>query len=250
MRDDRDPARIEERKAAAEREARKKPIGEALDQWLAGRKKPRETSIDAYRSTTRRIKRWAADNDIAYVGQVTPALLDEWRSSWDPDAKKPENRLALNTQAALLTRIKMFFRWATGMGYTERNPTLLLEAITTEESRTWPLTPEQFDEVIAATYKYDKDCRYNAAKVGVFLRALFHLQRRTGLRVGDALALPKFVLIGNRIRLDMQKRGNDHSCVVPDYLVEQLNSLPLWKTIHPDYFFWSKRCTIRVNTNK
>ena len=54
-------------------------------------------------------------------------------------------------QVALLTRVKALFRWATAMEYTKCNPTLMPKAITPDDSETWPLTPKQFDELIAAT---------------------------------------------------------------------------------------------------
>ena len=113
--------KLQNRKAAKDA-LRLKPLGDALEQWLSGMKTPGETSVDAYRSTTRKIRRWADRVGVGYVSDVTPALLDEWRSSWSLDAKDKANRLALTTQAALLTRVKAFFRWATAMEYTTAAP--------------------------------------------------------------------------------------------------------------------------------
>jgi hypothetical protein len=83
-----------------------------------------------------------------------------------------ENRIGRTTQAAPLTRIKAFFRWATGMEFITRNPTLMLKAITPDESKTWPLTPKQFDELLEATYRLDVEAEYKSARVGQHLRAL------------------------------------------------------------------------------
>jgi hypothetical protein len=41
---------------------------------------------------------------------------------------------------------------------------------------------------------------------GQHRRALFLVQRWTGLRIGDALQIRRFALIGNRLKLTMQKR--------------------------------------------
>jgi len=60
------------------------------------------------------------------------------------------------------------------------------------------LTAKQFEEVLESTWKYDAECRYKSAKVGQHLRAVFLVQRWTGLRIGDALALPKATLRGNQ----------------------------------------------------
>ena len=82
-RDKRDPVQIELQKIA-EREASKvaseavqlKPLAEALDQWLTGMKGPGKTSMNAYRSTARKIQRWADREGAVSVGDVTPAMLD------------------------------------------------------------------------------------------------------------------------------------------------------------------------------
>lgn len=262
-RDKRDPVKIELQKIA-EREAAKaakdalqlKPLGEALEQWLTGMKGPGRTSIEAYRCTTRKLQRWADRVGVIHVSDVSPALLDQWRGSWAPDAGHREDRLSLTTQAALLTRIKAFFRWATAMEYTQRNPTLMLKAITPDDSQTWPLNPTQFDELLAATYKMDAEARYRSARVGQHLRAVFLVQRWTGLRIGDVLILPKAALQANRLRAVIRKIENRKplaariECILPDHVRDALNSLPQRPEEHPDYYFWSKTCTADINTNK
>jgi len=267
QRKQRDPVEIELRKIA-EKEATKKaaeeaaeaktlkPLAAALEQWLGGMKKPGDTSIEAYRSTTRKILRWAESVNIVNVRDVTLDALDLWRASWSPDSEKPENRLALTTQAALLTRVKAFFKWATAMEYVQRNPALILKAITPDESETWPLTPKQFDELLAATHKLDTEARYKSAKVGQHLRAIFLVQRWTGLRVGDVLILPKSALQGCRLAAVIRKKRNRKptaarvECIVPDHVADALASLPLRKEEHSDYFFWSKTCSEEINVNK
>jgi hypothetical protein len=176
-RDKRDPVKIELQKIAESEAAkdaiRLKSLVEALEQWLSGMKSPGASSVDAYRSTTRKIQRWADSVRVVNISDVTPALLHEWRASWSPDAPDKANRLALTTQAALLTRVKAFFRWAAAMEYTRRSPALMLKAVTPDASQTWPLTPKQFDELLAATYRLDASARYKSAQIGQHLRALF-----------------------------------------------------------------------------
>lgn len=256
-RDKRDPVKVILQKIA-EREAAKKAAAvlgattfeAAIKQYLGGMKTQRGSSLNAYRSSLRRVQRWADANGIANLQDVNGAMLDRWRTEWAVDAEVRSDRLALNSQAALLIRIRAFFKWATVTGLLDRNPALALKAITTEDSQTWPLTDAQFEEVLEATRKFDAESRYNAAKVGQQLRAIFLIQRWTGLRIGDALTLPKSALQGNRIRLTTQKTGADMECVLPDHVVKALNSLPQRPEEHPDYFFWSRRCTREVQANK
>ena len=185
-RDKCDPIKIELQKIAESEAAKEtalqagmKPPGDALKQWLAGMKSPGETSLDTYRSTTCKILRWAGHVGVTNVSDVIPALLDDWRSSWSPDAsKESESRLALTTQATLLTHVEAFFRWATATEYISKNPALMLKAVTPDESDTWPLTPKQFEELLAATDNLDAASRYESRKVGQHLRAIFLVQGR------------------------------------------------------------------------
>jgi integrase/recombinase XerD len=263
-RDKRDPVKLElqkiEESEAVKRAAelsKVKPLEDALEQWLTGMKTPGESSVEAYRSTTRKIQAWATRVGVEFVSDVTPAMLDKWRGAWSPDAKEKHCQLALTTQAALLTRIKAFFRWATAMEYTPRNPSLMLKAITPDESQTWPLTPAQFEELLSSTHALAASSRYESTKVaGAHLRAVFLVQRWTGLRVGDVLSLPKSALQGNRLTAVIQKKRNRKptaarvECVLPDHVVEALTSLPARSEEHPDYFFWSRTCAQHTNTNK
>ena len=255
-RDRRDPVKIELKKIADLRKPLLTTMKEALTQWIDGMKGPADTSIAAYRSTKKRIERWAERAGVTYVSDATPAQLDAWRAAWAPDAELKDNRLALTTQATLVIRVKSFFYWATAMEYTVRDPTLLLKPITPNDSRTWPLTPNQFVELLAATYKFDEEARFKRAKVGQWLRAIFLVQRWTGLRIGDVVCCPKEALRGNRLRVTIRKKVNRKPLesivefVLPDHVVDALNALPLRPEEHPDYWFWSRGCTAQVNTNK
>ncbi|WP_158790053.1 tyrosine-type recombinase/integrase [Granulicella sp. L60] len=247
---------MELQKIADQRKPLLTPMKDALKLWINGMKGPAETSIDAYRSTSRRIERWADRAGVVYVSDVTPAQLDAWRASWTPDAEVADNRLALATQASLLIRLKSFFYWATAMEYTTRDPTLLLRSITPNHSQTWPLTPDQFVQLLAATYKFDEEARHRTGKIGQWLRAIFLVQRWTGLRVGDVLYCPKSALAGNRLRAVIRKKMNRKPSeslvdfILPDHVVAVLNALPRRPEEHPDYWFWSRRCSPCVNTNK
>ena len=81
-RDKRDPVKVELQKIAeaeaaweAAHVATLKPLGVALEQWLTGMKSPGRTSVASYRSTTRKILKWAAEAGVQYVSDVSPAML-------------------------------------------------------------------------------------------------------------------------------------------------------------------------------
>lgn len=156
----------------------------------------------------------------------------------------PYNRLAGNTQSQLLTRIKSFFKWAVDMELIPKDPAMPLKQVpVTDAEPTWPLTPEQFKQLIAATHVSDADCDGQRIKRGAELRAIFLTQRWTGLRIGDVLMLSRSALQGSRLILTTQKTKAKVNRVIPDVVAAALMSLPQRSGVHPDYFFWSGNAT-------
>lgn len=256
-RDKRDPVKIELLKIAEQEAAKRqaeraqlRTLVDSLDQWLAENKNVKPSSLAAYKSTQRKITEWATANSLVYVSDVTSDHLSKWKAQWDPEAKDKQNRMALTTQVALQTRIRSFFRWAHAHGIIARNPAAPLRAINPGDSETMPLTPKQFQEVLATTDKLDADMRYERAKVGKHLRAVFLVQRWTGLRIGDAIQIRRSALVGNRLSLIMQKRGNAHACSLPDEAVTALNSLPRIQGTDEDHYFVSSKTRVLTETNK
>jgi integrase len=256
-RDKRDPVKIELKKIAVAEEVKRQAeraqlrlLDDALSQFLNENKNIKATSLAAYESTQRKILKWAGTIGIEYVSDVTSDHLSKWKAQWSPDAKDKLNRMSLTSQVALQTRIRSFFRWAHAHGIIKRNPAAPLRAINPGESETMPLTPIQFEELLAATEKLDTEMRYKQAKVGKHLRAVFLVQRWTGLRIGDALQIRRSALAGSRLPLTMQKRSNDHTCILPDEVVAALNSLPKIKGVDDDHYFVSAKTRVLTETNK
>lgn len=253
-RDKRDPVKLrlkeieaeETAKAAAEQAraameaATVLTIPAAIERWILGMKKQSISTEKGYKYSAKKIVLWAADSGIETLHDVTSDLLDRWRSEWGPEADKPYNRMRGNTQAQLVVRIKLFFRWAHRLKLIPEDPARYLETVPADSEPTLPLTPAQFDQLLEATYKYDADLSANQAKRGAALRAIFLTQRWTGLRIGDVLMLPRAALQGNRLILSTQKTKAKINRLVPDVVVEALTSLPPLPSAHPDYFFWSK----------
>ena len=151
------------------------------------------------------------------------------------------------TQGHFRTRLKAFFNWATRLELIDRNPSLGLEPVTPNSKQTVPLSPKQFEELLAACDAYDAN---ESRKIGKELRALFLVMRWSGLRIGDALMLHRFALSGNRLTITTQKTGTPLVAVLPDCAVEALSSLPSKTGIHADYFFWSHACSPATLTSQ
>jgi integrase/recombinase XerD len=225
-------------------ETTRKTFAAALEQWIAGMKSQRESSLSEYRATTRKILRWTERIGLVYVDEATPASLDMWRSGWGPDAAVEEDRMSQHTQANTLWRLKSFFRWALAMEFCPRNPSLALKGVIVGDSETQPLDPAQFEALLLAVSGDDLRERQ--------LHAIFQLQRWTGLRIGDAAWAHRDNLAGNRFTAVIRKERSRAAMefMLPDHVVKELNALP----VEGDLFFptvaqddrlhaqlWSKR---------
>jgi integrase len=215
-------------------------VSEAADRWYSSQKfKTNETSA-IYDRAARRIQAWAEDQVIEYVRDVSVDSLDEWRGLWGKDAEKTYNRIGQTSQSHFQGYLKRFFRWCVRTGFLTSDPAMSLEAIPKNNEKTQPLSPEQFEELLAAIDPFTAAATGYVSECAKELRALFLLQRWAGLRILDCLMLPRTGLVGNRLNLKTKKTGAVISNrLLPDQVVAALHDLsPDRKLVRPEYFFW------------
>lgn len=244
-RDARDPIKIKERELderKAARDAAAISIADAAGRWQKSQKSNTHSSVKTYKTTVDKINRWAGRKHVTLLREVTPLLLDEWRGDWALDAKEKDDRLNGTSQMQFLTRLRSFFNWAVDHDLIEKSPARKLRSVRPEKERTWPLTKEQYEQLLNAADRYDDDRRREQDKFGRELKTIFQVQRWTGLRIIDVLKLSRSNLVGNRLRLITQKTGADFDRIIPDNVADALRSLPNRPGVHPDYFFWSADC--------
>lgn len=46
-----------------------------------------------YRVAAAEIRRWAERKSLARLRDITPAMLDEWRGEWSPNAEERDDRM-------------------------------------------------------------------------------------------------------------------------------------------------------------
>jgi integrase len=246
-RDARDPVKIRLREIEAQEAAKaanRTEIKQALSDWLNTHKNSTTSTSMIHSIFCRKIERWAAEQGIEFMDDVTRQMLDRWRGNWSSQAKRKDDRMSATTQCHFLGRIKTFFRWAMVTDRIAHDPALALDTIKPSTERTLPLTQQQFEELLAATERYDADIAHERNRWGRELRAIFLIQRWTGLRITDALALPRKALRDGRLTLITQKAKKPLSPILPDHVLASLQAVKPRVGVHPDQYFWSRRCNL------
>lgn len=223
--------------------ARQITVADALKEWIASKKITSASTAELHTIFSRKFQSWATENDIEFLHLITRRMLSAWRSEWSPEAKRKYDRMAPGTQEQFRSRIQQFFRRAILNEIIGKDPSVVLDRIKFQSEKTMPLTSEQFDLVVAATYLYDRDRKREGQRVGSWLRALFLAMRWSGLRISDVLMLPKVGVHNGRLTLVTQKSKKEYDYPLAEPAVTALLELPLRKGIHPDYFFWSTCCS-------
>jgi site-specific recombinase XerD len=230
----------EKRSREAEKIANRAKVVDAVSDWLATHKATAASTANTHKIFAQKVSRCATEQGVEYLDGISKQMLDKWRGAWSSTAKRKDDRMGLTTQSHFLSRLKEFFRWAVATDRLNRDPSLALAPITPSDKRTMPLTPSQFNELLAATEEYDANQPRKKLQHGAELRAIFLTMRWSGLRLADVLALPRSALNGSRLVLKTKKTGAIFDRLIPDDVVSALTALPPRHTAPPDCFFWSR----------
>jgi integrase len=246
-RDRRDPVKqrlmeieaVEAEKTALQ-ESKNLTVVDATDRWLKSLTRESHVTEVIRGKAARRIMDWALDVKIPNVRDIRSDALDLWRGTWAPDAEKVYSRIGQTSQSHFQGRLKNFCRWCVAPGNLERDPSALLQPIRLNDVRTQPLTPAQFNELLAAVDPFIAEVTGVTKEYALELKALFLLQRWAGLRILDCLMLPRTGLVGNRLSLTTEKTGAKiENRTVPDCVVEALGKLLSDRPgFRPGYYFW------------
>jgi len=229
-------------------------IEDALERWLktvqSDSASANEHTFGKYQTAAKQIGSWSRRVQILRVSQISPDLLDGWKTSWSPTAAHKDDRIGKTTAGRRLEKVKSFLSYCVKMRWVAANPAADLKAIKPDESVTLPLLSGRYEEVIAATFDYDRKARRPSDMFGEDLRAIIELMRWTGLRIGDALLCARSRITGNKFRLRTRKSGAPLTVVLPDHVVAALNALPKRPDVDPDFFFWSGKSKYKSLTGR
>ena len=119
------------------------------------------------------------------------------------------------------------------------NPTQGLGKISVDPIPTDYFTPDEFHEIIDATYLYRENRWEQGDRNGSRLRALTLLMRWSGLRIRDGITLERSRLAGDSLLLYQAKTRTPVYVPLPPDVAETVRTVPPGVRANPRYFFWS-----------
>lgn len=142
--------------------------------------------------------------------------LREFRQTWKDGAISGLKKLE---------RVRAFFGFCKQTGWTEDNPAILIRPPKVSQQPTLPFSQDEFKKILSACDFYGDNSGGLGKANAVRLKALTLLLRYSGLRIRDAVCLPKKKLEGNRLFLYTQKTGVPVFIPLPEFVTEALSSI-------------------------
>jgi integrase/recombinase XerD len=182
----------------------------------------REPTLYKYKLLFRQLQSFAKDRGLRFLCESEIDWLRHFRASW------PNRNIAARKK---LEALRAFYRFAHDSGWIAANPAAKLKPPQITGRPTMPFTREEVSNVLTACDSYPD--RLNAVR----LRGLVLLLRYSGLRICDAVTLPRERINGGKLFLYTAKTGTAVYCPLPPFVLTALDAIPL----AGNYFFWTGR---------
>ena len=187
-------------------------------------RKRRYTNI-GYSSTG--LQSFAEVTGLRFVDEFNVSNLRKFRAGW-VDAPL--------SAVKKLERLRAFFRYCQEAGWIAENPASRIKNPKVQDKPTMPFTRDEMARILSACGEYPDGYGRVGQSNAIRLRALVLLLRYSGLRIGDAVSLPRERLRDGRLFLYTAKSGTPVYLPLPDFVVDALNAAPGTSS---DFFFWS-----------
>jgi integrase/recombinase XerD len=197
-------------------------VKDACDKFIADGEARglRNTTLYKYRLLFRQLQDFAKTKGLRFLYECDLDFLRLFRGSW------PNHNMAARKK---LEALRAFCRFAHDSGWLATNPVTKLKPPRIIDRPTMPLTRNEFTSLLAACDKYPD--KLNAVR----LRALVLLLRHSGLRITDAVTLPRDRITDGKLFLYTAKTGTPVYCPLPPFLLTALEAIPTAN----NYFFWT-----------
>jgi integrase/recombinase XerD len=218
-------------------EAEPTTIDHATDSYLADaqQRNLHESTIYKYSFLFTQLKAFAEKKGIRYVKQLNLELLREFREGWKDG---PRSRLKK------LERLRAWLRFCVDSKWAEENYARHLKVPKVGDRPTLPFSREEMLKILAAFDSYGKSAGLANAQR---LKAFVLLLRYSGMRIGDCVKCSVDRIDGKRLFLYTQKTGTPVRCVLPDFVLRELEAAPKSSQGH---FFWTGKSKLHSAIGK
>ena len=179
----------------------------------------RQPTLKKYRVMLAQLTAFGEKEGRPFLSQFDLPALRRFRESWIDGGISALKKLE---------RLRAFYRFANESGWVSENLPKKLGNPKVSSPPTLPFTKDQMVSILAACPKYSGDAQR--------LRAFTLLLRYSGMRIGDTATCARDRLNGKRLLLYMQKTNEPVFVVLPQFVVDALDSMA---SISERYFFWT-----------
>jgi len=188
-------------------------------------------AIGKYKLLQRQMIAYGENRGLTMLSQFDLDVLSRFRATWKDGPR---------TAAKKLERLRAFFRFAHDRLWVESNPATRIKLPKVSIRPTMPLTNEEMMRVfttsdallIKSTKSLDK-------AIALRLKALVLVMRYSGMRVSDSVTLSTDRLDDKKLFLYTQKTGVPVYTILPDSVLQALESTP---RVTSKNYFWSGQC--------
>jgi integrase/recombinase XerD len=194
-----------------------------------------ESTIYKYRLLFKQIGVFAQMRGLRYLKELELQTLADFRAEWKDGARSSLKKLE---------RLRAFLGFCERRKWIDNNPAIDLKAPKIQNRPTMPFTHAEMLKILAGFDKYaDRAGVTNAQR----LKAFVLLLRYSGMRIGDTVQCGVDRVTGKKLFLYTQKTGVPVNCVLPDFVVRELEAAPKSSEGH---FFWTGKSKLHSAIGK
>jgi len=194
-----------------------------------------ESTIYKYRLLFKQIGDFAERRGIRFLKELDLQTLDEFRTEWKDGPRSSLKKIE---------RLRAFLRFCERRKWIAENPATDLKGPKIKDRPTMPFTQADMLKILGAFDKYTKRAGVANAQR---LKAFVLLLRYSGMRIGDTVSCGTNRITGNKLFLYTQKTGVPVYCILPDFVVRELEAAPKSSDGH---FFWTGKSKLHSANGK
>jgi len=215
----------------------RKSTQEAWKEFLADieARKLNDSTARKYKLLNRQMEEFAQRRGLRVLADFDLSKVSQFRSEWKDGPRSSQKKLE---------RLRAFLRFCERRKWIDENPATYLKGPKIRPRPTLPFTRPEMLKILAAFDKYAKRAGVANAQR---LKAFVVLLRYSGMRIGDTVKCDVARITGNKLFLYTQKTGIPVYCVLPDFVVLELEAAP---KSSEGYFFWTGKSKLHSAIGK